>query len=898
VKFVSGFGQEIEEEDLFAAALALPVSERNGYLQRACSGDSALLTRLNALLAAFNDALNFIEDESNGAFLSANRIGAYNVLRELGEGGCGVAYLAEQTSPVRRQVALKVVKPGMDTKAVIARFEAERQVLALLDHPNIAKVFDAGATIEGRPYFVMEVVRGIRITEFCAQSRMTVSQRLSLFIQVCNAIQHAHQKGIIHRDIKPSNVLVTLHDGLPLAKVIDFGIAKATQGKLIDQTLHTEIDQIMGTPAYISPEQTRATHTAVDTRSDIYSLGVLLYELLTGHTPFDARELAEVSLERFRERICTEEPLRPSNRLNSFDAQSLGQIAARSSATPSKLIREVKGDLDWIIMQCLEKTPSRRYQAVNELIADIQRYLRHELVLARPPSLIYTVRKLFRRNRVASAAVLASIVLLLFIAAFAITVAVHAQRIAAERDEAERARQRAERFSNVVQNAFAMADPFHGLANDVSGLLLLKQAAKSIDDELRDQPGPRARLLQQVGLAYARRGDSKLAIGYLEQSVQLLGETQAEKGEILRAMIDLAYALRISGDLARARAVVARGDELARRAGLQQSPEYAKLLLNNGRIALAESRIIDARAEFQRSLDLYRTVIGTRRIQVAEVLTEMSETFMWTDDHVQAEQTARESLAILEFVAAPMHPDRVRTEALLAEALYHQGQLDEAGNILVDALRKTTELFGRDSADVVDVLDRLAIVRYSQRRLIEAEQLSHQAIASARIAYGERHAAIGSLGTTLARTLIDLHKYQEAEATLRETLKVFAVTLPTDHQYVASTEYFLGELLIDTHRFSEAEAVLRASVHRWERAGAPSWRAARSANALGEALYRQGRTQEAERLLTESFNALSADTNPDVPAREKARERFARYMAKLSPAQPSTSTDLQPAAAQ
>ena len=222
-------------------------------------------------------------------------------------------------APVKRQVALKVIKPGMDTKAVIARFEAERQALALLDHPNIAKVFDAGTTAEGRPYFVMELVRGIKITEYCAQSRLTIAERLSLFVQVCQAIQHAHQKGIIHRDIKPSNVLVTMHDGLPLAKVIDFGIAKATQGRLIDQTLHTEIDQIMGTPAYISPEQTRSTQAAVDTRSDIYSLGVLLYELLTGHTPFDAHELAEASIERLRERICTEEPARPSRRLTSLD---------------------------------------------------------------------------------------------------------------------------------------------------------------------------------------------------------------------------------------------------------------------------------------------------------------------------------------------------------------------------------------------------------------------------------------------------------------------------------------------------------------------------------------------------------------------------------------------------
>ena len=279
------------DEDLFAGALAMPAAERSGYIARACADDSAAFGRLTALLDSFDDAVNFVAERC------VEQIGAYRLLRELGEGGCGIAYLAEQLAPVRRHVALKIIKPGMDTKSVVARFEAERQLLALMDHPNVAKVFDAGSTPAGRPYFVMELVRGIRVTEYCEQLHLSIAERLQLFVQVCQAIQHAHHKGVMHRDIKPSNVLVTMHDGLPVVKVIDFGIAKATQGPMSEQTLHTAVDQFIGTPAYISPEQTDHSQRNVDTRSDIYSLGVLLYELLTGCTPLDTVELLRSSAE-------------------------------------------------------------------------------------------------------------------------------------------------------------------------------------------------------------------------------------------------------------------------------------------------------------------------------------------------------------------------------------------------------------------------------------------------------------------------------------------------------------------------------------------------------------------------------------------------------------------------
>jgi WD40 repeat protein len=331
-------------------------------------------------------------------------IGRYKLLQPIGEGGCGIVYMAEQEQPVRRRVALKVIKLGMDTRQVIARFEAERQALAMMDHPHIAKVLDAGATDTGRPYFVMELVRGIKITDYCDQNHLTTRQRLDLFIPVCQAIQHAHQKGIIHRDIKPSNILVTLHDGMPVPKVIDFGIAKATEGRLTDQTLFTAFEQFIGTPAYMSPEQAEMSGLDIDTRSDIYSLGVLLYELLTGRTPLDSKELLDAGLDELRRTIREKDPMRPSTRLRNLLEEEKTTTAKRRGVDVPRLIHLLSGDLDWIVMKCLEKDRTRRYETANGLVMDIQRHLQNEPVTARPPTTAYRLRKAIRRHKLAVAA--------------------------------------------------------------------------------------------------------------------------------------------------------------------------------------------------------------------------------------------------------------------------------------------------------------------------------------------------------------------------------------------------------------------------------------------------------------------------------------------------------------
>ena len=429
---------QLEAAVCLVASNVRDLALRAQFLDEACAGDERLRAAVDEMLLTHAEAENFFAKgrmavnspelgelaaaairESNGEINFTDehvgsRVGRYQLLQKIGEGGCGAVYLAEQEEPVRRQVALKVIKLGMDTKSVIARFEAERQALAMMDHPNIARVLDAGATETGRPFFVMELVRGTRITKYCDENNLDTVQRLKLFIQICRAIQHAHQKGIIHRDIKPSNILVALHDGAPVPKVIDFGIAKATAGRLTENTLFTAVEHFVGTPAYMSPEQAEITGLDVDTRSDIYSLGVLLYELLTGRTPFDTKVLLQSGLEEMRRTLREDEPQLPSTMITSLRRTELTLTASQRHAEPPKLISEIKGDLDWIVMKALEKDRNRRYETVNGLAMDIQRYLDNEPVVARPPSQLYRFKKLVRRNKIVFAAGSAVALALLF----------------------------------------------------------------------------------------------------------------------------------------------------------------------------------------------------------------------------------------------------------------------------------------------------------------------------------------------------------------------------------------------------------------------------------------------------------------------------------------------------
>lgn len=408
--------RRIVEAIFFGAASLSDAADRAEYLRAACGEDAELLAAVQEMLAAQDDAERFFAKDSAASDSPmpgeenaapefderlGERIGRYKLLEKIGEGGWGAVYLAEQETPVSRRVALKIIKLGMDTRSVIARFEAERQTLALMDHPNIARVLDAGATLRGRPFFVMELVNGTKITEFCDANSLDLRHRLGLFVKVCHAVQHAHLKGIIHRDLKPSNILVTTADGVPTPKVIDFGIAKVIGGKRTDQTVFVGPDQLMGTPAYMSPEQAELSGRDVDTRSDIYSLGALLYELVTGATPFDGKELMNSGVDQMRHTLRETEPPRPSTKLAMFPVAELQSVAEHRRTEPVKLAAQLNEDLDWIVLKALEKDRDRRYQTANGLAADVERYLANQPVVARPPSRLYRLKKLVRRNKTA-----------------------------------------------------------------------------------------------------------------------------------------------------------------------------------------------------------------------------------------------------------------------------------------------------------------------------------------------------------------------------------------------------------------------------------------------------------------------------------------------------------------
>ncbi len=671
-------------EALFTQALEFRPEERGAFLAGACGQDSALIARVQVLLDAHEATEGFLPEEPRKepatgliAEKAGDRIGRYKLRERIGEGGCGVVYVAEQEEPVRRKVALKVIKLGMDTRNVVARFQAERQALALMDHPNIAQVHDAGATETGRPYFVMELVRGIKITDYCDQQQLSTRERLELFIKVCQAIQHAHQKGVIHRDIKPSNILVTVNDGVPVPKVIDFGIAKATTGRLTDLTVYTDLHQFIGTPAYMSPEQATMTSLDIDTRSDIYSLGVLLYELLTGHTPFDTKELMALDADALRRTIREREPLRPSTRLSTMLEGELTTTAKHRASAPPGLIHQVRGDLDWIVMKCLEKDRTRRYETANGLARDIERHLNDEPVVARPPSKLYRLQKAVQRNKAAFGTVLAIIAVLILGAVASMTEAIRARRAGhAAQTEAAKSKQVAQFLKDMLYGV----SPSVARGRDTRLLReILDQTAQRLDTELKGQPAVEADLQETLGDAYWAIGDYTNCLA-MNRKALALRETLygKEHPDVASSLQKISGVLNSLGRLTEAETCYRQALAMEQKLLGPTNLAVAQSLGYLGSVLIEQKRYAEAETNLDRSLALRKKLQGEEDLEFAESLTALGNALANQGRFAESEAASRQSLAIYVKQHAYEHPVVIEILDNLGWALRAQGKLGEA----------------------------------------------------------------------------------------------------------------------------------------------------------------------------------------------------------------------------
>jgi serine/threonine protein kinase/tetratricopeptide (TPR) repeat protein len=816
-------------KSIFLAAVErYPAEQWTAYLDGACGEDNELRDRVQQLLAAHGDQKSLHIPSPSQAEVTVDRpiverpgdaIGPYKLMEQIGEGGMGVVYVAEQHQPVRRKVALKIIKPGMDTKQVVARFEAERQALAMMDHPNIARVIDAGATESGRPFFVMELVRGIPITDYCDREKLSIPERLELFVLVCRAVQHAHQKGIIHRDLKPSNILVTVIDGAAVPKVIDFGVAKATGGSLTERTIYTAFQQFIGTPLYMSPEQADLSGMDMDTRSDVYSLGVLLYELLTGTTPFDPDTFRRAAFDELRRIIREEEPPKPSTRLSSLGATRT-TVSANRQADARHLDRAVRGELDWIVMKCLEKDRNRRYETASGLAVDLRRYLDHEPVEAGPPSAWYRLRKYARRNRavLATAAVVAA-------ALVSGTAASTWQAIRATRAEGRAGQSAVQARTEAAiaravndflrEDLLAQASPEKQPDRDIKLRTVLDLAAEKITGRFDRQPLVEAAIRQTIGNAYKDLGMYREAQPHFERARDL---RQSELGEqhpdTLAAMTGLAEVY----------------------VGLDQSDKAEPLLV--------------------RALEIGRRALGEEHPQTLEAMRDLGALY-YSDfalkskfgRRAEGESLVRQALEIGRRALGEEHPQVLRTMRSIAGLYLNRGSLAQAEPLLIKVLEVNRRLHGEEHPDTLAAMNGLAVIYAKQDKLAQAESLYIKALEGSRRVHGAEHEVTLAVMSNLAELYSRQGKLAEAESLQLKLLEAQRRLHGDEHPDTLFRMSRLGVLYTRSRKLAQAEPLLVKAVEGLRRTRGDEYSGTLDAISNLASLYRQqGKLAEAEPL--------------------------------------------------
>ena len=840
--------------DVLERALELKPDQRSTFLDSACLFDQSLRQEVEALLASSDDALSsflqsapatdgliaHLEGIVSGGGLQAGQTFAerFQLIRKIGEGGMGQVWLAEQTSPVRRQVALKLIKAGMYDEAIVQRFQSERQSLAIMDHPAIAKVFDAGTTPQGQPYFVMEYVPGLPITEYCDRNKLKIKDRLELFIQACEGVQHAHQKAIIHRDLKPANILVVEVDGKPVPRIIDFGLAKATTPRAEGESLFTQLGHFVGTPGYMSPEQVDPNVQDIDTRTDVYSLGVVLYVLLTGLQPFETRQKQKQPLDELLRRVREEDPPTPSTKVTT-DRDTSATAEARGTE-PKQLVSLLRGDLDWITMKALEKDRTRRYGAPLELVADIRRYLNHEPVVARPASIGYRLRKYVRRHRVV-VSVAAGLVLLL--AAFSVLQAVQLRRITRERD-------RATRITDFMTKMFQVSHPNEAHGNSVTAREILDKASKDMETGLAKDPEVQSQMMQVMAHTYAGLGlyarAHELAKRALDARLSLLGP---DDPKTLESMGLMATILILEGHYAEAEKLEREG--LARERRILGADDPLTLeTMDHLAVALDYEGHDDQAEKLEREV----IALGTRRLgpENEQILRAMGNLGAYLSDqsrYADAEQLYRQLVDVDRRVLGPDDPRALIAAGNLALVVKSQGHYAEAEPLYRDVLTTQQRVLGNDHSNTAWSMENLAEVLSSEGRLAEAEKLSREALAIRSRVLGPEHLETLESKMDLSDELFREGHLDEAEKLQRAALAAQIRTLGPEHPHTLRCQTYLARTLTREGHYAEAEKIARETYDVQLRALGPQHSdTLDTLRQLGEAMAYSDRYTEASKL--------------------------------------------------